>query len=105
LSIFYLIPIAFAAWFIGQRVGILITIASVATWLFSELLGDIHYLTPFVPYWNGAFLLNVFIIIVFLILKIKTLNEHLEKKIEERTVALIAEVDERTPIAIFKLLS
>ncbi|MGO9377615.1 MAG: ATP-binding protein [Dissulfurispiraceae bacterium] len=95
LSIFYLMPIAFAAWFIGRRVGILIAIASVLTWLLAELLWDIRYSTPFVPYWNAAFLLSVFIIIVFLISKIKALNEHLEKKIEERTAALSEEVDER----------
>ena len=95
LSIFYLMPIAYAAWFIGRRVGIVIAIASVVTWGSAELLWDIRYSTPFVPYWNAAFLLSVFIIIVYLISKIKALNAHLEDKIEERTASLSGEIQER----------
>jgi signal transduction histidine kinase len=95
ISIFYLMPIAYAAWFIGKRVGIVIAIASVVTWGCAELLWNIRYSSPSVPYWNAAFLLSVFIIIVFLISKIKTLKEHLEDRIQERTASLSGEIQER----------
>ncbi|MBF0505513.1 MAG: sensor histidine kinase [Nitrospirae bacterium] len=104
LSIFYLMPIAFAAWFVGKRVGVSIAIASVVAWLSCELLWNIPYSNPFIPYWNAAVRLSVFIIIVFLLSKIKTFNRNLEEKIQERTAALIAEVDERK-LAGEKILS
>ncbi len=95
LAVFYMLPVAFAVWFVGKRAGILIAVAGTLTWLCAELLWNVHYSSPGIPYLNAVLKLSVFISIVFLLSNVKMLNEHLEEKIEERTTALIAEVNER----------
>jgi PAS domain S-box-containing protein len=94
-SIFYLLPISAITWFAGGGVGALIAVASAVAWLVADLLWAAPYSAPVIPYWNATVRLGLFLIVVFLIWKFKSLNEHLEEEVEERTAALAQEIAER----------
>ncbi|MCL5037365.1 MAG: ATP-binding protein [Chloroflexi bacterium] len=71
LSIFYLIPILFATWFIGRRYGFIISIVSAATWLAADLISTGQYTFSIVPLWNASIRLGFFIIISYAFSEIK----------------------------------
>lgn len=52
----------------------------------------------FIIYWNTIVRLLLLLIVVFLTVKIKMLNEHLEEKVQEKTSCLVAEIDEREKV-------
>jgi PAS domain S-box-containing protein len=93
-AIFYLIPILFVTWFAGRNAGILIAIASGITWLVVNLLLEAPGWRPFIPYWNALSGLLVFLGVVFLVSRVKALNEGLEDKVEQRTGELKASIAE-----------
>ncbi len=64
-SIFYLIPIVLAAWFVGRRAGIAISFLSAVLGLAADLLVGADYSVPAVPYWNAAILLGMFLIVTY----------------------------------------
>lgn len=51
-SLFYLAPIFAASWFAGLRLGLIISAASTATWLFADLESGSAVTTPLVTMWN-----------------------------------------------------
>jgi diguanylate cyclase (GGDEF)-like protein len=51
-SVFYFLPIAGAAFFVGLRGGILVASTSALTWLFAELLGGHLYSSVPIGVWN-----------------------------------------------------
>jgi hypothetical protein len=94
-SIFYLLPVLTAVWFLGMRHGIVIVVTSAAVWLAADLLSSEHYRYPIIPYWNGIVRLGFFSIVAYLLNTLKMLYATLEEKIEERTVSLTQEIAER----------
>jgi PAS domain S-box-containing protein len=93
-AIFYLIPITFVTWFAGRNAGLLIAFASGITWLVVNLLLAAPAWKPFIPYWNALSGLVVFLGVVLLLSAVKTLNEGLEGKVEQRTRELRTSVTE-----------
>ncbi len=75
--------------------GILISIASVITWLIADLMWQISYLNSAIPYWNAAMRLGFFLIVVFFISEFRELNQRLEGRVSERTAVLESEIAER----------
>src|ERR1700751_138381 len=61
LSIFYLAPISLAAWYIGRRFAWVVSAFSVITWLLGDLAAGATYTTHFVPIWNVAIALAVYL--------------------------------------------
>jgi signal transduction histidine kinase len=94
LSIFYLIPISMVTWFVNRRAGILISMISALTWLIAELSWEVNYLNFPIPYWNATVRLGFFLVVVVIMSALRELNEHLEKKVAERTINLEAEISE-----------
>jgi signal transduction histidine kinase len=62
-SIFFLIPIALGAWFVGPRTSISLAVLSAAAWLLADLYGGFPYSSRTIPFWNGAVGLSFFLII------------------------------------------
>ena len=62
-SIFFVIPIAIGAWFIGPWTSYLLAALSSAAWLWADLYGGLHYSSPTIPYWNAAVGVAFFLII------------------------------------------
>jgi diguanylate cyclase (GGDEF)-like protein len=65
-SIFYLLPIFLTTWFVGIRMGILISFASAISWLFADLLQERTFSSFLFPYWNALGRLGFFLVIVLL---------------------------------------
>jgi predicted signal transduction protein with EAL and GGDEF domain len=54
LTIFYLVPIALAAWFIGAWAGYMFSIGSGLTWAIVDVLIARDYRHPTMHLWNGV---------------------------------------------------
>ncbi len=78
-SIFYLLPISLAAWFIGKREGIAMSAAGAASWLIADLLAGQLYSHPAIPYWNAAVRLGFFVIVTHTVSGLKSSRERQEE--------------------------
>jgi signal transduction histidine kinase len=94
-SAFYLVAVALAAWFVGKWFGVIVSVLSVAIWLAGDVAAGAHYSSSFVPIWNVAVLTAVYVIVVWLVDRLRTLHEELEDRVQQRTLALAQEMAER----------
>jgi diguanylate cyclase (GGDEF)-like protein len=74
-SIFYVMPISFAGWLMGRRIGILASLVSTFIWLLTDLSGHI-YANPIVPLWNTLVRLTFFCFVALLLSALKRSMEH-----------------------------
>ena len=95
VSIFYLLPIAYGAWHGNLRVGLPLAVAAAAAWLMVERTGDTIHTHPFIPIWNAAARLGVFVVVTLLMCRVRQLTLNLESLVEARTTALADEVQHR----------
>jgi signal transduction histidine kinase len=94
-SAFYLLPVALAAWFVGNRFGITISVLSVAVSLAGDYAAGAKYPSVFVPIWNGAIELTVYFVVVKTLTSLRNLHNELEERVRQRTTALTNEMQER----------
>ena len=78
-SFFYLGPVALAAWTIGRASGIILSIASAATWLAANLLAGEQLSHPFIPLWNAITRAGFYVIVALLVSEIRRLLEQERK--------------------------
>ncbi len=84
MELFYLLPISYVTWFVGQRFGILFSVLSLVTMVFSDILAGKRYTQFTVDIVNGA-IYFVFYVMVIILLR-------LQKTLQQRE-SLIAELD------------
>jgi diguanylate cyclase (GGDEF)-like protein len=70
-SIFYLLPVSFASWFIGLWPGLAIAFLSAGAWLTADLAAGIPYGHLLVPYWNMALRALLFVVAAVLLNKLR----------------------------------
>lgn len=75
-SVFYLLPISVAAWYLGLKAGILFSWASATIWQVSNYFAGEVFSSPAVPYWNVITRLGFFIIVTFLLTRLRKVLEH-----------------------------
>ena len=80
-SIFYIMPLAFATWYVGLSRGMLLSIFSTMAWLIVDRTSGHHYSQAFIPFWNAGVRFVFFILIVRLL---ATVRSQLER---ERSMA------------------
>jgi diguanylate cyclase (GGDEF)-like protein len=68
----YLIPIALAAWFLGETFGIAISAFTVAMWTFAEIGKGKVYSSVSFYYWYAAIRLFLFVVVTTLLVRLKT---------------------------------
>jgi signal transduction histidine kinase len=96
LSAFYLLPVSLAAWFLGIWFGLAIAVLCVGVWIAGNIAaGDTSFSDPFLAAWNGAVQLCSFVVVVFVLTKLRDLNRDLELRVRERAAALTREIAER----------
>lgn len=66
-SIFYLLPIAAATWYINRRAGIFIALLSTGAWISADILSGTEYHSPVAPYWNAGVRSGFFLITLYLL--------------------------------------
>ena len=74
-SLFYLVPILFAAWFGATWYAVSISVLSAAIWLWADLTSGHTFSHAAIPVWNSLMRLGFFLIITFSITKIRQLLE------------------------------
>lgn len=70
-SLFYLIPVSLAAWFVGRRPGLLISTASALIWYATNTLAGESYSNNLIPFWNSATRLGFFLAVTVLLSRLR----------------------------------
>jgi diguanylate cyclase (GGDEF)-like protein len=70
-SVFYLLPVAAAAWYIGLEAGVLLSWTSAAIWQISNYFAGEGFTSPAVPFWNAITRLGFFIVVTILLTRLK----------------------------------
>ena len=76
LSLFYLLPIAVGTWYSGKWAGVMVSLTSAISWLIADLTMAATFSNPMVPYLNETFRLTGFLIITFILVKLKRAMEN-----------------------------
>jgi signal transduction histidine kinase len=93
-SFLYLIPLLVVTRVAGFRAGVCAAFLAASIWLAVDLNAGLSFGHPVTPYWNASMRLGTFLVAVALVSATKSLNAHLEERVEERTAALRAQVAE-----------
>jgi signal transduction histidine kinase len=94
-TVFYLLAIGLATWFVSGAFGIFISLLSLGlTSAFNVLTGQV-YSNHFAPFWNAAITLSFYLIFVWLLRSLRIIQDTLEHRVRERTAKLAAELAER----------
>jgi len=94
-SVFYLLEVGLAAWFLGRGFGLVMSVLSVLVWIGGDLAAGARYSNPLVPAWNALILMVFYFIVVWLLTSLRALHRNLETRVRQRTVALTREMAER----------
>jgi diguanylate cyclase (GGDEF)-like protein len=71
ISLFYLIPVSIATWFINRWIGFLFAIIAGIVWFTADTASGQMYSHPFIPYWNATVRLGFFFTVSVLLSKLK----------------------------------
>ena len=55
-SVFYLLGVALAVWFVGAGFGALVSVLSVAVWVAGDIASGARFASPLIPIWNAVIL-------------------------------------------------
>jgi len=91
-GVFYLVPVAVAAWQCGLGAGLVVAIECAALWFAGERLWNQPHSSPLILYWNAFARFGVFTVTVILICRTKRLNSFLRDKAD----SLAREIVERS---------
>jgi len=94
-SPFYLLAIGIAAWFVGSDFAVGLSVLSVLVWLAGDYAAGARYSSLFVAVWNAVISLVSFLIVVWLLRRLRSLHDDLEARVQQRTLALTDEMVER----------
>jgi len=93
--VFYLLPVSLAAWFISWRFAVIICLLGVAGWIAGDIAAGAIYSSWSVPFWNAIGAIAFFLVVIWLLQKLRSLIDELENRIRQRTAALRQEVKRR----------
>jgi len=99
-SIFYLVPVAIAAWYVGSAFASAIAVASVGVWLVGDRAAGAAYSHPFVLVWNFVITLAFYFVVVVLLRRLRAMQHELEARVRARTAALTDEIAERQRLEV-----
>jgi len=94
-TVFYLLPIGIAAWFVGARLGVFLSVLSAACNSLADLLTGEIYTNRFAPIWDMAIVLSLYLVVVWLLRSLRLIQDTLEQRVRERTAVLNSELAER----------
>ncbi|HLX73014.1 MAG TPA: hypothetical protein VKV04_25595, partial [Verrucomicrobiae bacterium] len=94
-SVFYLLAVGLATWFVSTRYAIFISVLSVAVSFGGDLAKGGKYSSSLVPWWNTSIVLTSYFVVVVLLTKLRNAHGELEIRVRQRTRALTDEITER----------
>jgi len=93
-SIFYLIPISAAAWYLGTGAGLVLSLLSAVTWFVNDAaLGGHVYSHYLIPYWNAFMRLGLFSIVAVILARLRASAER-ERDAHHKLALSYAALDE-----------
>jgi signal transduction histidine kinase len=92
---FYLIPVSAAVWFVGRGFGIFVSALCVAASITGDLIAGAQYSSSLVPVWNTVIALTFYLVVVWILARLRSLQDELEKRVRQRTAALNKEMQDR----------
>ena len=95
VSVFYLLGVAMAVWFVSPGFGVFISGLSVFVSVTSDIASGEQFSSFLVPLWNAVVLLTFYLVVVWLLALLRSLYRHLEVQVRQRTRALTDEIMER----------
>jgi signal transduction histidine kinase len=98
LSIFYMVPVGFCAWYGGRIIALSIALFAAGIWTFFDIHEGRPYSSSFFPYWNGAVRFAIFATFAFLLTVIRHLTDGLQILVQQRTAALEEEILNRKEV-------
>ena len=94
-SVFYLLALGLATWFVGRRFAFFISLLSVAVSLAGDLATGGRYSSRLVPWWNASIVLVFYLVVVWLLARLRELYREMEERVRQRTATLTDEMAER----------
>ncbi|MGA3170315.1 MAG: sensor histidine kinase [Chthoniobacteraceae bacterium] len=94
-TVFYLLAIGFGTWFAGAGFGLFVSVLSAVCTSLTSIATGQKYINPFAPYWNAAIVLSFYLIVVWLLRSLRSIQVTLEQRVRERTANLSSELSER----------
>jgi signal transduction histidine kinase len=94
-SVFYLLGVALAVWFVGPGFGAVVSVSSVAVWVAGDIASGARFSSPLIPIWNAVILLTFYLVVVWLLARLRSFHQNLEGQVKQRTAALTDEIAER----------
>jgi signal transduction histidine kinase len=92
---FYLIPVILAVWFVSRNFGTLVSVLCAVVSTVGDMIAGARYSSSLIPVWNSAISLTFFLVVVWILSKLRSLHNQLEERVRQRTAALNAEMHER----------
>jgi len=94
-SVFYLLAVLMATWFVGANFAVFVSFLSIGSWLIGDLAAGAVYAHPLTLVWNALIVLAFYLAIVWLLANLKRLRQELEARVRSRTMELMNEMGER----------
>jgi signal transduction histidine kinase len=94
-SIFYLVPVHLATWYLGWRWGMAAAVGSVMLSVAGDLASGATYRGRFVQWWNGIITLIFYAALIRAVCRLRSAQRNLEARVVERTSELRNEIVER----------
>jgi len=95
VTLLYLVPVCWSAWFAGRGAGVFVAAASAVAWLGAMLLERDQPGQPWVLAWNALMLGGIFAVVAVLLATIELTQANLEATVAMRSAKLREEVMER----------
>lgn len=98
LSIMYMAPVGFCAWFGGRTIGLAMAFLAAVVWTYLDIAEGRPYSSQWIPFWNGGARLGIFAMTAVLLNTIRKLTDNLQELVALRTAALQAEIANRKEV-------
>jgi signal transduction histidine kinase len=94
-ALFYVPPVAMAAWFGGRRVGLVAAFTSAAAWFTAGIPESAQLSTALIHCWNATSRLLIYSLVAFLVAALRQQRDQLQIIIEQKNARLELEMAER----------
>ena len=91
-SIFYLLAISLAVWFVGRGFAVITAVLSVVAWVAGDFAAGAPFSNRFALFWNAAIALAFYLLTIALLSIVKASQESLEARVRQRTAELTGEM-------------
>jgi signal transduction histidine kinase len=92
-SIFYLGPVALAAWRCGLRFSVFICILAAVCWYSADQAAGAVYSNQLIPAWNAFMRFCIFLLTAVLLSRVRRSSEELQSILDERTADLRTQIE------------